>query len=235
MYSMESRVRFSETGEDGHLSPGGVIDYFQDCSTFHSQAVGGGPEELFKDNRAWIINYWQVEIFDLPKLGDKITVETWPHAFRKFIGNRNFVLKNEAGDVCARADSIWALYDMKKNFPSVMSQEEIDLYEVEPRLDMEEKPRKIRVSGDFEKCGSFTAMRDRLDANYHVNNGQYIKLAYNYVPMDHKISSIRVEYKVSIKQGDKVDVFTCRKEGLLYVRFDDPEGNEYAIIEFGFK
>ncbi|MBR5338296.1 MAG: acyl-[Lachnospiraceae bacterium] len=235
MYTMEGRVRFSETGANGKLSVGGLIDYFQDCSTLHSQDVGLGPDSLAAGNRAWIINSWQVEIFRLPKLGEKISVDTWPYSFRKFIGNRNYVLRDKDNEVCARADSIWALYDMAKSFPAVMSQEEIDAYDIEPRLDMEERSRKIRVEGDFKKCDTFTVMRDRLDSNIHLNNGQYVKISSNYLPEDREVSTLRVEYKNSIKLGDEVCVMVCQKDDLFYVRFDDQEGNEYSVIEYGLR
>lgn len=235
MYSIEGRVRFSECSANGRLSIGGLIDYFQDTSTFHAEDAGMGQEYLRRDNRAWIINYWQVEIDSLPKLGERITVSTWPYMFRKFIGNRNFLLKDEKGQICARADSIWALYDMEKGFPASMTKEELEGYEVEPRLDMEEKSRKIRVDGEFSPVDTFVIGRDRLDTNIHVNNGQYIKLGCNYIPEDRDVASVRVEYKTSIKLGDKVSVSTCEKDGLLYIRFDDEAGNEYSVLEFGFK
>ena len=235
MYTTEGRVRFSECSAKGRLSVGGLIDYFQDTSTFHAEDVGMGQEYLRQNDRAWIINYWQVEIDTLPKLGEKIRVETWPYMFRKFIGNRNYVLKDEAGQVCARADSIWALYDMKKGFPASMTKEELEAFEIEPRLDMEELSRKIKVAADFSLVDWVIVGRDRLDTNIHVNNGQYIKLGCNYVPEDRDLSRVRVEYKTSIKLGDEVSVLTCEKDGLFYVRFDDAQGNEYSILEFGFK
>ena len=34
MYTFDSRVRYSETGEDGLLSLPAIVDYFQDASTF---------------------------------------------------------------------------------------------------------------------------------------------------------------------------------------------------------
>ncbi|MBR4808495.1 MAG: acyl-[Lachnospiraceae bacterium] len=154
---------------------------------------------------------------------------------RKFIGNRNYVLKDEEGQVRARADSIWALYDMKKGFPASMTKEELEAFEIEPRLDMEELSRKIKVAADFSLVDRVIVGRDRLDTNIHVNNGQYIKLGCNYVPEDRDLSRVRVEYKTSIKLGDEVSVLTCEKDGLFYVRFDDAEGNEYSILEFGFK
>ena len=45
-YSFESRVRFSEIGEDGCLTLPGVLDYFQDCCTFESEQTGVGMEVI---------------------------------------------------------------------------------------------------------------------------------------------------------------------------------------------
>lgn len=49
-YSFESYVRYSEIGEDRSLTLNSVINYFQDCSTFHSEHAGMGPV-LMADNR----------------------------------------------------------------------------------------------------------------------------------------------------------------------------------------
>ena len=43
-YSFEGRVRYSETGENGFLTLPGILNYFQDCSTFQSEEVGLGIE-----------------------------------------------------------------------------------------------------------------------------------------------------------------------------------------------
>lgn len=42
MYTFDSRVRYSETGEDGLLEPAGDRGYFQDASTFQSEDLGIG-------------------------------------------------------------------------------------------------------------------------------------------------------------------------------------------------
>ena len=36
MYTFDSRVRYSEVGIDGNMTLIALLDYFQDCSTFHS-------------------------------------------------------------------------------------------------------------------------------------------------------------------------------------------------------
>ena len=41
-YEFKSRVRYSEIGEDRKLTLDGILNYFQDCTTFHSEEVGLG-------------------------------------------------------------------------------------------------------------------------------------------------------------------------------------------------
>ena len=46
MYTINSRVRYSETDERGQLSLTGIINYMQDCSTFQSEDARVGVEYL---------------------------------------------------------------------------------------------------------------------------------------------------------------------------------------------
>lgn len=235
MYTMESRIRYSETGSDARLSLGSLVDYFQDASTFHTEDIGLGPAYLTTQNRAWIINYWQIEIDEYPLLGTKVKANTWPYKFVKFLGYRNYELVGEDGKSFAKANSIWALYDMKKMFPSVLTEEEAAMYEMHPALEMPDQSRKINVDGEFKNVGSFSIGRDRLDSNIHVNNAQYVKLACNYIPEGRFVKSLRVEYKQSMVLGNDVLVEALDKGDLFYIRFVDKEGTVFAVLEFGFK
>ena len=44
MYQFDSRVRYSETDEQGRLSVTGILNYLQDCSTLQSEDIGLGIE-----------------------------------------------------------------------------------------------------------------------------------------------------------------------------------------------
>ena len=46
MYQFDSRVRYSETDEQGRLSVTGILNYLQDCSTLQSEDIGLGIEYL---------------------------------------------------------------------------------------------------------------------------------------------------------------------------------------------
>ena len=53
-YSFDSRVRYSEIGEDKKLTLNSIINYFQDCSTFHSEAAGVGMDFLADKHQVWV-------------------------------------------------------------------------------------------------------------------------------------------------------------------------------------
>jgi len=111
MYSFNSRIRYSEVDEDKNLTVGGIINYFQDCSSFQSEDIGVGFDFLESNHRAWVLNAWQIVLEKYPKYGERITIGTWPYDFRGFIGYRNFVLLNEEKEKLAYANSIWSYLD----------------------------------------------------------------------------------------------------------------------------
>ena len=53
MYTFDSRVRYSETDEEGNLSVVGIMNYLQDCSTFQSEDLKLGISYLNEEKRAW--------------------------------------------------------------------------------------------------------------------------------------------------------------------------------------
>lgn len=120
-YSFESRVRFSEIGENGCLDLPGVLDYFQDCCTFESEKTGLGMEVLKVQKRAWVLSAWQVVVKRYPKLGENIKVITIPYGFRGFIGMRNFILETAGGEKLAWANSYWSFINTETGVPEKLT------------------------------------------------------------------------------------------------------------------
>ena len=73
-YSFNSRVRYSETGEDGRLTLPGALNYFQDCCTFQAESIGLGMEVLKARDRAWFLSSWQVIVDEYPAMGTEIKI-----------------------------------------------------------------------------------------------------------------------------------------------------------------
>lgn len=184
MYSFDSRIRYSETDENAVLTIESLINYFQDCSTFQTEDAGAGLSWLSAQHLAWVLNYWQIDIFRLPALYEHVTVGTVPYALKGFTGLRNYFMDTAPGEGrtperLATANSVWALMDMEKMFPSRVSPEHASRYDLEEKLPMEYLDRKIRLPEKSLtlEAEPVTVHHSHLDTNLHVNNGQYVRIA----------------------------------------------------------
>ena len=231
-YSFESRVRFSEIGENGCLTLPGVLDYFQDCCTFESEMTGLGMEVLKAQKRDWVLSAGQVIVQRYQKLGEKIKVTTIPYGFRGFIGMRNFILETVDGEKLAWANSYWSFINTETGIPEKLTPADTDPYDLGEKIDMEYAPRKIALPEERETQEAFTVQKHHLDTNHHVNNCQYIRMAADYLPEDFRVCQLRVEYKRQAVLGNVVIPETAMTEDKGTVVLNAEDNEPYAVVEF---
>ena len=232
IYQFESRVRYSEVDREQNLTLPSIINYFQDCSTFHSEAIGLGIENLGKKNRAWILSSWQIVLERAPRFGEKILVQTWPYDFKGFYGYRNFALLDETGRKMAYANSVWVFMDLESGHPVKVSEEEAAGYVLEERLDMEYAPRKIPIPKESVKREPRPVQKYQLDTNDHVNNGQYVLLAHEFLPEGFAIGQMRAEYKKAAHLHDVIVPWVHEEEERYTVALCDEGEKPYAVVTF---
>lgn len=231
-YQMDARVRYSEIGENGKLTLPGLINYFQDCTTFHSEEVGSGAKALRKKQRAWVLSAWQIHVRRYPEFGEKIKVVTFPHSFKGFLGGRNFTMENESGELLAAADSQWVYVDLQTGHPCRIEAEELAVYPLEEKLEENFSDRKIKKIDGGTAFEPFTVKKQHLDTNHHVNNGQYVNLAMEYLTKDIEVKNLRAEYKQQALLGDVLYPCVSEIEAGCQVVLNSAEGKPYLLAEF---
>lgn len=232
MYQWEGRVRFSETGEDKHLTLNGILNYFQDCSTFQSEDLGNGIGVLEEIHRVWVLSSWQIVVNEYPKMGEKIVTGTWPYDFNRFMGGRNFIMYGADGRVLAYANSLWTYLNSENGRPARIDEKVLNLYTLEPKYEMEYADRKIQLPEKMNEETAFRVEISHLDSNHHVNNGRYVMMAENYLPKGFEIAQMRAEYKKQALLGDQICPEVWAEETKVIVSLNDEAGNPYAVVEF---
>lgn len=232
MYSIRQRVRYSEVNQEKCLTLAGIINYFQDCSTFQSEGIGLGMETLEAKKRGWILSSWQVVVERYPKFCEEIEVSTWPTGFNGLYGTRNFIMTDKEGKRVAYANSIWVFMNMETGRPAKPETQDIEGYVTEPELDMDYAPRKIKLPQEWEEGKAFSVMKSQIDTNHHVNNSQYIQMALEVLPEEMPVRQVRVEYKKSAVYGDIIFSKLSIEETKTIVELCDAEGKLYAAVEF---
>lgn len=232
MYIFDSRVRYSEASYTGELTIESLLDYFQDVSTFHSEDLGVGMDYLKEQNMAWVLSSWQIQVKRYPKIGELIQACTYPYEFKGFFGMRNFLLKTPAGEVLACANSIWTLLDTEKMVPTKPTSRMLESYVLEEKYPMEYAGRKIALPGEGEEKESVTVIKEHLDTNRHVNNGQYVRIAKSFLDDSCKVIELRAEYRKSAKLGDVMHTVRYMEDNRQTISLNDENGKPFAVIEF---
>ena len=240
MYEFASRLRYSEIGSDGRMTPTALITRMQDCGVFHCHSVGRGPAYWAENKCGWIVVSWQVVIERLPVFGERVITRTIPYRFHAFEGDRNYqtlVVPEEDPDaepvLCAYTNSRWVWFDKALQRPARVPEAEIALFPLDPPLDMDCAPRRIELpETESEERRRIIITETDLDMNNHVNNLRYIDMARVYLPEHFEIRELRVEYIRQCRLGDILYPRVFLTEDTCYVSLESEERKPCAIIAF---
>lgn len=233
MFTINRTVYYSELDEKGQLSIYSLLNYLQDCATAHSESLGIGLEQLGREERAWLLSAWQVEILRLPSYNEEIEVGTFPYDFKHFYGYRNLFVRDKNGEYLVKANSIWFFMDMAKLRPTRLPAQWAARYKITPRLDMNYERRKIALlkeGGDRKE--KIPVMYYHVDTNGHMNNACYVQLAAEYLPKDFTMGYLQVEYKKAAVYGEDIYPVVYELSDGVQVELYDDKGNCYAIVVF---
>lgn len=232
MYTYQTRIRYSELDETGHLKIEALLDHFQDCSTFHSEDLGLGVNYLKEQHMVWVMSSWQIVVERYPELGETVTLGTAPYDFKGFIGYRNFLMKDGEGNGIACANSIWSLIDTESGRPVKPNAEMLEKYVLETKLPMEYAPRKITLPENMQPGEAVVIRPHHLDTNHHVNNGQYVKIAMDSLEKECHVRQLRAEYKKQVYLNDTLLPYYGKTEtGAYVVALKDQEDAICCIVE----
>lgn len=232
MYSFDSRIRYSETDNEGKLSLISLLNYFQDASTFQSEDLGVGIEYTRELHLVWVLSSWQIVVERYPGLGEHVRVSTLPTEFKGFLGTRNFCMQDEAGQYLAVANSLWSLLDTETGHPARPTERMLEGYTLEEKLPMDYAPRRIAIPEGGSRTDAVVVKKHHLDTNQHVNNGQYVSIAMEYLPEGFVVAQMRAEYKKQAFLDDVFHPYIVKVENGYVIALLDEEGKPYVSVEF---
>jgi len=233
MYQLEKLVSTSHVGSDGKLTLTSAVDFMQDCSSFHISSLQKLNEEFARKNMFMLIIFRQMDIIKMPKLREKLLVKTWTWELNRVFGSRNTVIYNEQGETCLIANVMGSFVFIDSGQPAQVSEEILQSFSVENKLDMEYLPRKIEIPAvQHQILATVPVLKSHLDHYNHVNNAKYVMIAYEYIPDAFIPRRLRVEYKVPAKYGDTFYPVIYREENKQIICLNNHDGKPFSIVEF---
>lgn len=234
-YSFDSRVRFSEIDAAGKMTLYSMVNYFQDCATFHSEAAGFGFRRNHAAGQAWVIASMQMKVERWPEFNEEIRISTWAEKFRGMIGYRGNSIETLDGELLVAANAQWVYMDMIRQTPIHVPAEQIEAYGSEPERAYGEKQlgkRKIQLPAEEgQRHEPFAILEQHLDINGHVNNGQFVLMSLKYFPEGTHMQRLRLDFSRQAFPGDILYPRVIVMQDIVYVVLESKDGTPYFVAE----
>jgi acyl-CoA thioesterase FadM len=167
------RVRFDEAGADGFLRPSGYLRFAQDVAWQHSEAAGYDRAWYAARRSHWLVRSVALRLLRPVTYGTRLDVSTEVVGWRRVLARRSTRFVDEVGDLCAEADTDWALLGPTGR-PMSVPKAIVD--EFAPGASF--APLRV-VLGEppAEAATSVVQVRDTdIDPMGHLNNAVYLDL-----------------------------------------------------------
>ena len=213
-----------------------MMKYLENIACVHSDMVGYGINTIEETGVVWILLDWKFKIIERPKYGQNIKVRTWSRKMEKCSAYRDFQILDENGNVLAIATTKWVLLDASTRKIQRIPEEFTAKYQSEPERNVfGEEIEKLQETENEEYSVQVKTRRTDLDINNHVNNLNYLDLAYEILPdevYNAELKNVRITYKHQTEPGEIVNVSYTKKENKNIITIKTENKDKlHAIVE----
>ncbi|MDX2162503.1 MAG: YbgC/FadM family acyl-CoA thioesterase [bacterium] len=118
VYKTTFQVRSYECDAYGHLNNANYLRYMQEAAIQASAAVGWDDARYQQIGHVWLIHETDIEYLAPVRLGDRVEITTWVADFRRVRSRRSYELRNQNGDLVARATTDWVYLNRATGQPA---------------------------------------------------------------------------------------------------------------------
>lgn len=200
---IRKNVTYDDVGTDFKMHPSSIFRLLQNAAIAHSDQVGFGPDQLYRNGFSWMLSKMALSIDRYPKYNDEVVVSTWSKGVNGFKAYRDFVLSVN-GQAYLKATSLWVYIDLKKKRIQSIPAEIETVYAIENEHAMNDNLdqwRPLKNHGCEKKSDVFLRFSD-FDSNKHVNNSVYIEYIedhlYQCYQPEKEIKLLRIQFSKEI-------------------------------------
>ena len=173
--TQEHTVTHHECGADGILKLNCILDYFQDIAACHADLLKIGMTDLQERHELWVLSRLKLHFNRYPRLGEKLTVMTYPTGLNRLFATRQYQLLADNGELLVGGTSFWIVIDDTKFRPvkpfamlAEFADRNQDKQRFFPELDKIPEPEPAP-----ESVLEYQVLHSNIDLNRHLNNAFY--------------------------------------------------------------
>ena len=230
---MDFRVHSYDSDAFGYICPTSIGGYLQEAAAESASAFGFGLADLNRSGLTWVLVREQYELDAPIRVGDSLTIETWPSGVERRAALRDFRLLRNGREI-GRALTSWLVLETASRRPIRPSQ--VLPQEFHPEtlhvLPVWREPIPMPCSRETER--RFPLRFSDIDVNLHVTNTSYVSWAIETVEestwRERWICGLDIQFLAECSLGAWVAVHTgsLESECLVHSMTREQDSKEIA-------
>lgn len=207
VYSKDWEINFTQCMPNGYLKYTDLCNLLQLTAASHSEIGGISFSDMQEFNQAWVLSRMRVEITELPKWKDFVTVKTWINNLENSRSVRALEMYVN-GEKIVGCETFWAVFntEIRRPEPLALPFQHFELY---PENKATQKTfSKINLNNETEIVFEKTVALSDLDIVNHVNNVKYLEWCLDFVEdkliLNQIIESFEMNFLKELSLKDKV-------------------------------
>ena len=222
-------VGYSDVDSQDKCRISRILDLCQNVATIHSDGLGYRTKGMMDRGLAWLVTSMKVRIYKYPIADREVECRTWSRGLKGVQARRDYEIYDTDGNLLIIADSLWALFDLKEQKLTRVTDEMLDAYKMIDRdVFNGEEISKIRDNDAVEIEKEFEIGKRDIDTNHHLNNARYFDYISEVLPDDFEVKEFECAYKKQIKYKDVVKV----SYGDKMARIKNADGDICFLVKF---
>jgi len=206
--------------EKGNARLSALLYFAQEAAGEHCELLGLDWDTMAAKELFWAVIRAKVRIHTLPRLGQQVTVKTWPMPTTRVAYPRSTAAYDSRGNELFRAVSLWVLMNTETRALMLPGKSGVEVPGILRGSELS-IPGSLAPKG-LEREAVCTVGFNLLDRNGHMNNTRYLDWVTDLLPAafhrEHPLREFTVCYLSEALEQQQIDIhWDIDEAGLLQV------------------
>jgi medium-chain acyl-[acyl-carrier-protein] hydrolase len=232
VYSHDWEINFLQCTPNGLLRHTELCNILQLTAGYHAELGGINFTDMQLHDQAWVLSRMRVEIDELPKWTETITVTTWINDLRGSRSIRAFEVYSGGRKIIGSV-TYWAVFNtrLRKAEALALTHEHVSTYP--ERQPTKALFKKVDLNRDFLLDAERIVVLSDVDIVNHVNNVKYLEWCLditNPTPiLKQQLKSFDMNFMRELKLGDAVRLSSLKMDNNTIFRVDKENKPCFAL------